>query len=116
LRLLANENIPLASVIALREAGRDVASITQDAPGIVDDAVLRRAHDEHRIILTFDRDYGELLFRRLLPAPDGVLYLRFSPAHPLEVSEYVAELVASGVGMTGFFTTADRERVRQRPL
>ena len=52
MRFLANENMPLASVRVLRDAGFDVASITEDSLGISDEGVLRRAHAENRIILT----------------------------------------------------------------
>ncbi|WP_089726355.1 DUF5615 family PIN-like protein [Candidatus Thiosymbion oneisti] len=116
MRLLANENIPLADVLALREVGFDMVSITERSPGIRDEAVMQIAHVERRIIVTFDRDYGELVFRRRLPVPAGVLYLRFLPASPLEIAEYVARLIASGIKLEGKFTTGDREQVRQRPL
>jgi len=89
-RLLVNENIPLASVAALREAGHDVASITENSPGISDEAVMQRARADDRIIVTFDSDYGELVFRRRLPTPGGVLYLRFLPENPLEPASYIA--------------------------
>ena len=71
MRLLINENIPLASVIALREAGHDVLSISEHSPGIPDELVMAIAHNEQRIVVTFDRDYGELVFRRRLPLPGG---------------------------------------------
>ncbi len=116
MRLLINENIPLASVSALREAGHDVLSITERSPGIPDESVMAIAHDEKRVVVTFDRDYGELLFRRRLPLPGGVLYLRFLPVSPLEPAEYLARLAAVGIELEGKFTTADREQVRQRPL
>lgn len=116
MRLLVNENIPVASVAVLREAGHDVASITEDSPGISDEAVMQRAHADDRIVVTFDRDYGELLFRRRLPTPAGVLYLRFIPATPLEPATYIARLIAGGIELEGRFTTADRNQVRQRPL
>lgn len=116
MRLLINENIPLASVVALRDAGHDVASITELSPGISDEAVMAIAHDEHRIVVTFDRDYGELIFRKRLPLPGGVLYLRFLPASPLEPAEYLARLIDAGIELEGRFTTGDREQVRQRPL
>lgn len=102
--------------MVLREAGHDVVSITERSPGISDDAVMRLAHAEGRIIVTFDRDYGELVFRHRLPAPQGVLYLRFLPVSPLEPAEYIARLIASGIELQGRFTTAYREQVRQRPL
>lgn len=116
MRLLINENIPLASVAALREAGHDVISITERSPGISDEAVMALAHHEQRIVLTFDRDYGELVFRRQLPLPGGVLYLRFLPVSPLEPADYLARLIESGIELEGRFTTGDREQARQRPL
>ena len=116
MRLLINENIPLDSVAALRKAGHDVVSISERVPGIPDASVMEIAHAEQRIVVTFDRDYGELVFRRRLPRPGGVLYLRFLPASPLEPAEYLTRLISSGIELEGNFTTANREQVRQRPL
>jgi hypothetical protein len=55
MRFLANENFPLLSVRILRQAELEVASVTEDSPGIEDSEVLARAADEERVILTFDR-------------------------------------------------------------
>ena len=63
MRFLANENFPLPSVRLLREAGHDVVSISEETPGITDSQVLSRAVSEQRIILTFDRDYGVMIYR-----------------------------------------------------
>lgn len=116
MHLLLNENIPLSSALVLREAGHDVSAITERCPGIADAVVMQIAHDEQRIIVTFDRDYGELVFRRKLPLPAGVLYLRFSPRFPREPGEYIGRIIASGIGLEGRFTTGYRDQVRQRPL
>ncbi len=61
---LANENIPLKSIKILREKGYDVKAIIEKFPGISDKEVLKIAKNENRIILTFDRDYGKLLFKK----------------------------------------------------
>ena len=61
MQFLANENFPKASVIKLRDANYNVAYGSEDAPGAKDYEVLAGAVDEKRIILTFDRDYGELI-------------------------------------------------------
>lgn len=53
MKLLANENIPLASVAALRTAGHDVLSLSLDSPGIKDEAVLALAREQDRIHVTF---------------------------------------------------------------
>lgn len=116
MRLLANENIPLVSVMTLRETGHDVVSISERSPGIPDNDVMQIAHDENRIILTFDRDYGELIFRHQLPSPAGILYMRFLPASAREPADYLLRLIAGGVNLSGTFTTGDRQQIRQRPL
>ncbi len=64
MRFLANENFPLAAVEALRNAGHDVASVTTDAPGSIDESILQRSVTERRVLLTFDKDFGELVFVR----------------------------------------------------
>jgi len=60
MRFLANEDFPLKSVHRLREVGHDVGAIIEDSPGAKDRDVLARAANKQRIVLTFDRDYGEL--------------------------------------------------------
>jgi predicted nuclease of predicted toxin-antitoxin system len=87
MRLLANENVPLDAVTALRENGHDVAWIREDARGSNDEQVLTRAQKEERILLTFDKDFGELAFRSKLPASSGVILFRISTSS----SQYIAQ-------------------------
>ena len=47
------------------------------------------AEREKRVILTFDRDYGELLFRHRLGRPRGVIYFRYDPATPEEPGQHL---------------------------
>jgi predicted nuclease of predicted toxin-antitoxin system len=70
-RLLADQNVPGAVVAALRQQGHDVAWILEDAPGSPDPDVLERAQREMRVVVTFDKDFGELAFRRGLPIRAG---------------------------------------------
>jgi predicted nuclease of predicted toxin-antitoxin system len=115
-RFLANENFPLPSVRHLREAGYDVAAITEDSPGIEDREVLARAVLERRVILTFDRDYGELIYRLGLSPSSGVIYLRYQPRSPIEPAEQLLILLQTeGLQFEGKFTVIEREQMRQRP-
>lgn len=117
MNFLANENFPLASINRLRNANHNVASVLEDSPGARDHEVLSRAQREKRIILTFDRDYGELLYRQNLAGPSGIAYFRFDPATPLEPAEILLELVAmEGISLTGKLTVVERKGIRQRPL
>jgi predicted nuclease of predicted toxin-antitoxin system len=76
MRFLANENFPLDAVALLRKQGHDVAWIRQDAPGSLDEDVLARA--ENRILITFDKDFGELAFRVGLPVSIGIILFRIT--------------------------------------
>lgn len=117
MRFLADEDFPLASVKHLHSAGHNVVTVTTDSPGISDCEVLMRAVREGRIVLTFDRDFGELLFRSRVPAPAGVVYFRLKPASPLEPAEYLLRLLAlPDVSLHHQFTTVDARHVRQRRL
>ncbi len=117
MRFLTNENFPLPSVRLLRQAGYDVASVTEDSPGIEDIAVLTRAAAEQRIILTFDRDYGELIYRLKLASPTGIIYLRFRLRTPEEPAVILLNLFQTeGLKFEGRFTVMERTQIRQRPL
>jgi predicted nuclease of predicted toxin-antitoxin system len=114
---LANENFPLLSARLLREAGHRVVSIIQEAPGSKDEDILKRAHTESLIILTFDRDYGELIYRHQTLPPAGVVYFRFAPATPSEPAEILINVMdRAGLSVIGKFTIVERGRVRQRSL
>jgi predicted nuclease of predicted toxin-antitoxin system len=116
MRFVANENIPLSSVRQIRAAGHEVFAVTESAPGITDADVLSWAVQEAAIVLTFDRDYGELIYRHQLPTPPGVIYFRFQPTTPNEPAIQLLELLASVEKVYGLFTVIERSQVRQRPL
>jgi predicted nuclease of predicted toxin-antitoxin system len=116
-RFLANENFPLKSVYRLREASYDVVAIIESSPGAKDRELLACAARDYRIVLTFDRDYGTLIFRDKLAVPAGVLYFCFIPKTPEEPAEHLSKLLSmKDLRLEGKFTVVERVRVRQRPL
>jgi predicted nuclease of predicted toxin-antitoxin system len=117
MRFLANENFPRTSVNHLRKISYDIASVIEDSPGATDAEVLARAASEERIVLTFDRDYGELIYRLGMPSPAGVVYFRYAPLTPEEPAQDLLRLLnMEGVSLEGRFTVVERTQVRQRPL
>jgi predicted nuclease of predicted toxin-antitoxin system len=117
MKFLANENIPLATIRDLRLAGFDVTAIAETRPSIPDSEVLAIARKEKRIVITFDRDYGELIYARGNLPPEGVLYLRVAPLHPSEPSEWLQRIVREGIPLVGNFTIfSGWNHIRQRVL
>lgn len=115
-RWLLNENVPMPSVIRLRSRGWDVIAIAETTPTASDPDVLARACAQGRWLATFDRDYGELVFRRRLAAPPVVLLLRVPSYRPEEPAEWLESLHAEGLFMPDHFHIFDGRTVRRRPL
>jgi predicted nuclease of predicted toxin-antitoxin system len=68
MRILADENVPGPVVTALCKAGHDVVWTKEGSPGARDRDVLARAQSEERLVVTHDKDFGELAVRYALPA------------------------------------------------
>ncbi len=116
MRFLANENIPGAVVAALRAAGNDVVWIRIAAPGSSDPEVLAWAVREERVLLTFDKDFGELAKGSLLPAACGVILLRVPMPRPDHVGSQLANVITARVDWAGHFSVIEPGRVRMRAL
>ncbi len=113
-KLLADENIPAGAINALRNAGWDVVSIREIAPGIADAEVLRLAVDQSRLLVTFDRDFGELIFRQDVVPPPSVIYFRALPASPLEVSDVIVSLLEDPDSIFGAMVVISHQGIRRR--
>lgn len=68
MRFLANENFPGSAVAALEAAGHNVVWVRTAAPGSDDLDVLAWAARELRILVTFDKGFGELARASALPS------------------------------------------------
>jgi antitoxin FitA len=76
MNFLADESCAGPVVRTLREAGHDVAVIAEVARGATDEQVLERALNEKRVLITEDRDFGELVYARGRSSA-GVILVRF---------------------------------------
>lgn len=114
--LLVNENFPVPALKALRAAGFDVVAVTEDMPGATDRAVLERARDLGRWLITFDRDYGELVFLHELPSPPAIVFIRQEPVPPDAPAEWLANLLSDPERKSGYFITLSSKTIRQRAL
>lgn len=93
-----------------------MAWVRTEAPGSADAEVLARAQQETRVLLTFDRDFGELAWRSKLPAICGVVLFRIPMPSPATVGETLAAIVSSRQDWTGHFAVVEAGRIRMRRL
>ncbi len=115
-KFLANENVPGAAVEAARQAGVDVSWVREISPGISDDAVLALSRAEDRVLLTFDKDFGEMAFEQGKIATPGVILLRPRLRSPEQVAQFTVALLSQSIDWTGNFCVAQEGRLRVVPM
>lgn len=111
MKLLANENIPARALDLLRRQGVDIVSVLTIAAGLNDPDVLRVAKEQQRILVTFDKDFGDLAFRRGIETR-GVILLRFTPSSPEHIARKMSALLDSATELENHFVVLDEERIR----
>ena len=116
MRILADENVPGPVVRALREAGRDVLWAKQTMPGARDREVLARAQAELRLVVTYDKDFGELAVRLGLSAENGVVLVRLGGPSPEIDNARVVRALLGRDDWAGHFAVVTDDRVRLRRL
>ncbi len=117
MRILADENIPRCLVDALQRQDHDVTWVRLDTPGATDRAVLAEACKTNRLLLTFDKDFGELAFREGCSTPScGIILLRLFSATPERLAARVTALVGSRSDWAGHLSVLEEGRIRMTPL
>ena len=81
-----------------------------------DRQVLDRARHEERVLLTFDKGFGELAFRDEFPAGCGIVLFRLSDADPDTDNERAHRALASREDWPGRFAVVTNAQIRTRPL
>ncbi len=112
MRFVADESCDFAVVRALRAAGHDVLAVAEIAPRLSDPRVLELARDETRVLITEDKDFGELVYASKLRT-SGVVLLRF----PADARSAMAEATNGAVDSLGDkllrrFTVIEPGRIR----
>jgi predicted nuclease of predicted toxin-antitoxin system len=111
---LADESVDVPIIKALRSNNFDVRSIFEESPAVDDEVVLQQANDDKRILLTIDKDFGELVFRlRLVHC--GVILIRLEGSSTSEKCEIVLRAIQNyGSELTEAFTVIQSGLVRIR--
>jgi hypothetical protein len=116
MRLLTNENFPGTAVAALIASGHDVVWVRNAAPGVSDKDVLAWAIRDERILLTFDKDFGELARASALPSACGVVLFRMPMPNPGDIGSRLSNLVMSRDDWAGHFSVIEPGHIRMRAL
>jgi predicted nuclease of predicted toxin-antitoxin system len=114
MKFLANENFPFPSIEVIRNLGYEVISIAEKYSGISDLEVIKLATEQRLIILTFDKDYGEIIFKLKQIEPPAVVFYRFKGITPPQAGLMLKELISSSIQLNGMFTVIEEENIRQR--
>jgi hypothetical protein len=119
-RALMDENIHPEVVSFLRAEGRDVRDVKEEGWTGMDDAgIVSRAEDEQRVIVTHDRDFGQLLIAQTR-VNVGIIYLRPGHIDPRFTVETLQALFQYDRPDPPFIVVAERQKqqvkVRVRTL
>ncbi len=105
-----------ANFTLTRTSVHDVLSIAESHAGDDDTNMLALAREKVRWPVTFDRDYGELLFARNLAPPPAVILLQVPSYRPDEPAAWLEHLLREPENLLGKFTVFTGKTVRSRPL
>lgn len=116
MKFLADECCDAGIVDSLRATGHDVVYVTERQAGISDDEVLQMAFSEVRILLTEDKDFGELAYRLKKPAY-GMILIRIDVQERHRKWPRLEALLAKHQDkLPGHFVVVAQDKYRFRPL
>ena len=116
MKFLADECCDASLVASLRGDGHDVLYQLEENAGAEDKDVLERAYKEERILLSEDKDFGELVFR-LRKRTVGIVLLRIDvKERGLKWPRLKKLIDEHGAQLAGHFVVVDRDKSRIRPL
>jgi len=116
MRFLADENVSRLVIDRLRNSGHDVVSVAETRAGAPDKDVLVAAHTDGRILITEDRDFGEMVIRQKLDV-GGVMLLEMDRLSAISEADRIVEIVASHTDrLAKNLVVIEPGRIRIRPL
>jgi predicted nuclease of predicted toxin-antitoxin system len=112
---LADENIPKKAIECLVRMRIDVKSVRETTPGLIDREVIKLANREDRVIITFDKDFGKLIFKEK-KSIRGLILLRFNAISPEQISDRIVHIIKSEIAVNGNIIVVGEERIRVTSL
>lgn len=116
MRFLADENFPGPVIRELRSHGHDVVAVKENMRGAEDGPVLERARADGRVLLTFDKGFGEIAVRSGLEAPCGVVLFRLRGTNLAADNARALAALESRDDWAGHFAVVTETRIRMRRM
>jgi predicted nuclease of predicted toxin-antitoxin system len=112
MKILADENLNSLFILDLRGAGYEVLSISESFVGIPDTEVATLAGNEESILITEDKDFGELIFAHKI-SKITIVFLRYQKSEIELVRSQLLEIIGLYYEKDGhYFITIARGRIR----
>ena len=115
MKFVADENVDLPIIVRLRTDGYEVHAVIEESAGVSDDQVLKEANKQGVVLLTADKDFGELVYRDNR-YNCGIVLIRLAGLSNYEKAEIVASVIRDHTGeLENAFTVISHHNLRIRP-
>lgn len=116
MNFVVDEGVDLQIVVSLRNKGHNVLYIAEISSGITDDLVLIYANEQNRILMTRDKDFGEMVYRDK-KVHSGIILNRLFELHSEKKAELIIKIIEEfGEELIGSFTVIQPGKIRIRKL
>lgn len=116
MRFLVDECVAGVIVDALKGDGHDVVWVKTLMRSASDEQIFARAAEEQRVVVTSDKDFGELIYRSRRPLPAGVVLLRLPPMTPSDLATLVLDAIRSRDDWVGASAVITQKGTRSNRL
>ncbi len=116
MKFVADEGVDLQIVNLLRSKNHDVIYITEFAAGSLDDVILKLANEQNRILMTRDKDFGELVYKKKM-LHSGIILNRLHELESDKKANIVLEVIENfQEQLIGSFTVIQPNKIRIRRM
>ncbi|MDP3728329.1 MAG: DUF5615 family PIN-like protein [bacterium] len=111
IKFLADENIPLKVISNLLRDRIDIIAVAEKSARIKDEEILELAKKEGRVIITFDKDFGELVFRKKRET-NGVILLQLHPQTQEKTEMILKKVCSLNIDFSSSFCIVKESRIK----
>jgi predicted nuclease of predicted toxin-antitoxin system len=116
MKIVADECVDEEIVSRLRSDGHEVGYVAEMSPGILDEDVLVLANEEDTLLVTADKDFGELVYRQGL-VRRGILLYRLAELAKTERAEIISTVISHhGDELLASFSVLTGKAIRIRKV